>query len=57
MTERTAENITKPNQTWIIARDQNTGEVVSYAQWELPGAHHDEVVPETDPKVSDDTKV
>ncbi|KAK4634716.1 hypothetical protein CLAFUW4_00283 [Fulvia fulva] len=53
MTEKIAVNIKKPNQTWIIARDEEMGEIVSYAQWELPAAH-DEVVSEPDPNVSDE---
>lgn len=36
MTERIKEGIEKSDQIYIIARDEETSEVVSYAQWVLP---------------------
>ena len=36
MTRRIAEGIEKPDQVYIIARDQETGKVASYSQWVLP---------------------
>ncbi|EME50089.1 hypothetical protein DOTSEDRAFT_31209 [Dothistroma septosporum NZE10] len=51
LTELIAENIKGPSQTGIIVRDNDTCEVVSYAQWESSAAN-DEVAAELDPKVS-----
>ena len=36
LTERLAESIQKKGQTYIIARDDEAGEIVSYASWTLP---------------------
>lgn len=36
MIERIKEGIQKDDQVYIIARDEETNEVVSYAQWVLP---------------------
>lgn len=36
MTRRVAENISRPNQVFLIARDEESSEIVNYAQRELP---------------------
>jgi hypothetical protein len=38
LADRIANNIQKPGQKYIIARDDKSGEVISYAQWMLPNA-------------------
>ena len=47
MTERLTESLQKPNQVWIIACDDESGEVVSYAQWVLPRDEFETVVEKT----------
>jgi hypothetical protein len=51
LTERLAESIQKPDQLWIIACDDESGEIVSYAQWVLPRDELGTVV-EKSPEVS-----
>lgn len=36
MTERLTENIKKPGEVYVVARDEATGEIVSYCSWTLP---------------------
>lgn len=36
LTERLAENIKASGQVYVIARDEETGEVASYCSWTLP---------------------
>lgn len=31
-----------PRQKWIVARDEESGRIISYAQWELPRSEDDE---------------
>ena len=55
MTERLAESIQKPDQVWVIACDDESGEIVSYAQWVLPRDEFEAVVektPEVGEKIS-----
>lgn len=35
-TESLTDNIQKPDQAWIVACDNESGEIVSYALWMLP---------------------
>lgn len=50
MTERLAESIQKEGHVYIIARNDDTGEIVSYAHWALPRDEM-EVVVEQSPEV------
>ena len=36
MTERIREGIATEDQIYVVARDEETGQIVSYAQWVLP---------------------
>ena len=47
LTERLAVSIKRPRETYIIARDDETQEIVSYAQWILPRDAMDVVVGQT----------
>ena len=51
MTEKIAEDMRKEDRVYVVARDQETGKIMSYAQWILP-KEKDEVVTEQDPEVS-----
>ena len=50
MTDRLSESIQKPDQVYLIAQDDETGEIVSFAQWALPRDEMEEVV-EQSPEV------
>ena len=55
MTERLGEIIQKPDQVWVIACDDKSGENVSYAQWVSPRDELETVVekiPEVSEKIS-----
>ncbi|KAK5134981.1 hypothetical protein LTR08_005933 [Meristemomyces frigidus] len=53
MAERIVKAMQKPEQRWIVARDEGNGEVMSYAQWVLPKAD-DEV--DADPTPDEERK-
>lgn len=44
LAERLAENIATSGQVYIVARDEETGDVVSYCSWTLPRGEGEEVV-------------
>ena len=46
-TERLTESLQQHGQVYIVARDCETGEIVSYAQWRLPRDEVDVVVSPT----------
>ena len=50
MNDRLAEGLEKPGHTYVIARDEKTNEVVSFAQWVLP-RDENETVAEQSPEV------
>jgi hypothetical protein len=50
LADRIANNIQKPGQRYIVARDDQSGKVISYAQWMLPNAGQESFV-EIEPAV------
>lgn len=44
LTERLAANISKPHTVYVVARDDATGEIVSFASWTLPRGRDEEFV-------------
>ena len=46
-TERLTESLQQDGQVYIVARDRDTGEIVSYAQWKLPRDQMDAVISPT----------
>lgn len=48
LTERLAENISKPDTVYVVARDDETGEIMSFASWTLPRGRDEEFVTQSD---------